>query len=81
MKAPVEVLLGFVTAAYHRIPSQKEKEDRKGRGTTSERVFRSVNGMRMNPTPVLAVLPTMRSPAGDNLIFPLALGAMPLAGK
>lgn len=29
---------------------------------TSDNVLRSVNGIRMNPTPVLAVLPTIKSP-------------------
>lgn len=44
--------------------------ERGRRALTSERVFKSVKGMRMKPTPVRAVLPTIRSPAVDNLTFP-----------
>ena len=36
---------------------------------TSESVFKSVNGMRRKPTPVLAVLPTIKSPAVVSFTF------------
>ena len=37
---------------------------------TSERVLRSVNGIRTKPTPVRAELPTIKSPAGVNFALP-----------
>lgn len=49
---------------------------------TSDRVLRSVNGMRTNPTPVRAVLPTSKSPAVVNLTFPVVgFASAPLARK
>lgn len=39
---------------------------------TSERVLRSVKGIKMNPTPVRAVLPTSKSPAVVSFTLPPA---------
>ena len=38
---------------------------------TSESVLRRVKGIKTKPTPVLAELPTMRSPAGVSFALPL----------
>lgn len=47
----------------------------------SDKVLRSVNGINKNPTPVLAVLPTIKSPAVVNLTLPPTFGTTPLAVK
>jgi hypothetical protein len=50
------------------------------RRITSERVLRRVNGINKNPTPVLAVLPTIKSPAVVSLTLPTPVVA-PFAVK
>ena len=50
--------------------NQINRKNQEKLGHTSEIVFNRVNGINRNPTPVLAVLPTNKSPAVVNFIFP-----------
>lgn len=57
-------LVGFVAVAAPAVAEFDGKDN-----VDSEIVFIKVKGINRNPTPVLAVLPTRRSPLVVNLIF------------